>query len=248
MSKSNKKKLRKTVFSLFFIALTGTSLVYVDPIKDFFATLETKETIVEPSYSYDVSNIPTYSGELYVVINNNQPNFEEKDYQTSSFETYSDLDSLGRCGAAFANIGPDLLPKEERGSIGMVKPTGWQTIKYDHIDGKYLYNRCHLIGYQLTGENANTKNLITCTRMMNTKGMLPFENQVKEYIEKTGNHVLYRVTPVFEGNNLLANGVFIEASSVEDHGEDISIYVYVYNVQDKVKINYQDGTSELSSS
>ena len=161
-----------------------------------------------------VENIPEYSGEPYIVLNNNVPDFTEDDYTTTSFEKYSNLDALNRCGVAFANIGKDLMPTKERESIGMIKPSGWHTVKYDIVNGKYLYNRCHLIGYQLTGENANPKNLITCTRSMNTTGMLEFENQVAEYIRKTNNHVLYRVSPIFKGNNLLATGVEIEAYSV----------------------------------
>ncbi len=162
-----------------------------------------------------------------------------------SFEIYSELDSLGRVGTAFANVGMDLMPTEKRGSIGMVKPSGWHTVKYDIVDGKYLYNRCHLIGYQLTGENANEKNLMTCTRAMNTIGMLPFENRVAEYIKETKNHVLYRVTPIYENDNLLANGVIIEASSVEDRGSSLQFYVYVYNAQEGIEINYQTGESKL---
>ncbi len=196
-------------------------------------------------YSYDIDDIPEYNGEPYVILNNNIPNFEESGYSTNSFENYSDLDKLGRCGVAFANIGLDLMPTEERGYIGNIKPSGWHTIKYDIVDGKYLYNRCHLIGYQLTSENANEKNLITCTRYMNTVGMLGFENEVAEYIKKTGNHVLYRVTPMYEGNNLLASGVNIEALSVEDKGKGIQFNVYVYNVQDGILIDYSDGSSSL---
>ncbi len=201
----------------------------------------------ESTVSYNIEDIPPYSGDAYVILNNNRPLFEEKDYSINSFEDYSELDSLGRCGQAFANIGIDLMPTEKRDSIGMVKPTGWHTVKYDHISGKYLYNRCHLIGYQLTGENANKKNLITCTRHMNTVGMLEFENKVAKYIEQTKNHVLYRVTPVFEGENLLASGVQIEAYSVEDKGEGIQFNVYVYNVQEGVQIDYATGNSQLSS-
>ena len=154
---------------------------------------------------------------------------------------------LGRCGVASANISKDLMPTEKRGSIGMIKPSGWHTIKYDHIDGKYLYNRCHLIGYQLTGENANEKNLITCTRSMNTKGMLQFENMVTKYIKDTGNHVLYRVTPVFEGNNLVATGVEMEAYSVEDNGKGIKFNVFVYNIEDGIIIDYKTGDSKLAN-
>lgn len=154
---------------------------------------------------------------------------------------------LGRCGVASANISKDLMPTEKRGSIGSIKPSGWHTIKYDHIDGKYLYNRCHLIGYQLTGENANEKNLITCTRSMNTKGMLQFENMVTKYIKDTGNHVLYRVTPVFEGNNLVATGVEMEAYSVEDNGKGIKFNVFVYNIEDGIIIDYKTGDSKLAN-
>lgn len=197
--------------------------------------------------SYDIDNIPSYAGNSYVVVNDNIPNFKEEDYTTTSFEKYGELDYLGRCTTATSNIGIDLMPTEKRGSIGMIKPTGWHTIKYDHIDGKYLYNRCHLIGYQLTGENANKKNLITCTRSMNTKGMLQFENMVADYIKKTSNHVLYRVTPIFEGDNLLATGVQMEAYSVEDSGKGIMFNVFVYNIEDGIIIDYKTGESRLAS-
>lgn len=211
----------------------------------------------EDIYKYTLSNInnidnihiediDNYNGNSYVIVNDNVPYFNEEDYELTSFEKYSDLDYLGRCGIAFANIGIELMPTEKRTSIGSIKPTGWHTIKYDHIDGKYLYNRCHLIGYQLTGENANKNNLITCTRSMNTKGMLQFENQVADYIKRTNNHVLYRVTPVFEGNNLLATGVEMEAYSVEDNGEGIKFNVFVYNIEDGVIIDYSTGESKLS--
>lgn len=193
----------------------------------------------------DLSSIPAYSGDPYVVINNNEPGFTDDDLTTISFETYSDLDSLGRCGVAYANIGTDLMPTEERGSIGQVKPSGWHTVKYDCVDGKYLYNRCHLIGYQLTAENANTKNLITGTRYLNVEGMLPFENMVADYIKETGNHVLYRVTPIFDGDNLVASGVLMEAKSVEDAGDGILFNVYCYNVQPGVSIDYATGDSAL---
>ena len=197
--------------------------------------------------SYDIDNIPSYAGNSYVIVNDNIPNFKEEHYTTTSFEKYGELDYLGRCTTATSNIGIDLMPTEKRGSIGMIKPTGWHTIKYDHIDGKYLYNRCHLIGYQLTGENANKKNLITCTRSMNTKGMLQFENMVADYIKKTSNHVLYRVTPVFEGDNLLATGVQVEAYSVEDSGKGIMFNVFVYNIEDGIIIDYKTGESRLAS-
>ncbi len=193
-----------------------------------------------------ITNIPEYSGKPYVVINNNIPNFEDKYKNTQTFEIYNALDNLGRATMAFANVSLNTMPDEKRGSIGNIKPSGWHTIKYDIIDGKYLYNRCHLIGYQLTGENANKKNLITCTRYMNTKGMLYFENMVADYIKNTDNHVLYRVTPIYNGDNLLANGVLMEAYSIEDSGEGVKFNVFVYNVQTGIEIDYKTGKSKLS--
>lgn len=184
-----------------------------------------------------------YEGSPYVEVNGNQPDFSEEEMTTDSYEKYSDLDSLGRCGVAEACIGEDLMPVEERKSIGSVKPSGWQLVKYDQVDGKYLYNRCHLIGYQLTAENANEKNLITGTRYLNVEGMLPFENMVADYIKETGNHVMYRVTPVFEGDNLVASGVKMEAESVEDQGRGICYNVFVYNVQPGIDIDYANGNS-----
>ena len=195
--------------------------------------------------SYTLEDLPEYSGEPYVVLNENVPDFPQEDETTNSFERYSPLDDLGRCGTAYANIGTDLMPTEERGSIGQVKPSGWQTVKYDCVDGKYLYNRCHLIGYQLSGENANEENLITGTRYLNVEGMLPFEDQVADYVQETNNHVLYRVTPIFEGDNLLASGVVMEAKSVEDAGSGVCFCVYVYNVQPGVAIDYATGASWL---
>ena len=174
-----------------------------------------------------IASVPAYSGKPFIAINGNKPNFTEADLTEKSFEKYSPLDSLKRCGTAFANVSKETMPKEKRGSIGQVKPSGWQTAKYDFVDGKYLYNRCHLIGYQLTAENANERNLITGTRYMNVDGMLPFENMVADYIKETGNHVLYRVTPVFNGNNLVASGVQMEAMSVEDKGAGISFNVFL---------------------
>lgn len=198
-----------------------------------------------PTISYNIDQIPEYNGKNYVIINDNIPFFKESDLNLKSFEKYSKLDYLGRCGVATANISKDMMPTEKRGSIGNIKPTGWHTIKYDFIDGLYLYNRCHLIGYQLTGENDNKRNLITCTRSMNNVGMLEFENKVANYIKKTDNHVLYRVTPIFEDDNLLAKGVEIEAYSIEDNGEGIMFNVYVYNVQDGINIDYKTGDSSL---
>lgn len=193
--------------------------------------------------SADLAAIPEYTGSAYTVLNDNIPDFPEEDFTEESFETYSDMDSLGRCGVAYANIGEDLMPTTKRGSIGQVKPSGWHTVKYDSVDGKYLYNRCHLIGYQLTAENANEKNLITGTRYLNTEGMLPFENMVADYIKETGNHVLYRVTPLFDGNNLVATGVQMEAESIEDKGDGILYNVFCYNIQPGITIDYKSGDS-----
>lgn len=199
------------------------------------------------AYSESVSDeIPVFSGNPYIILNDNIPLFEVSDLTTESFESYSELDDLGRCGTAYACIGQDLMPTEERESIGQIKPSGWQTIKYDFVDGKYLYNRCHLIGYQLSGENANEKNLITGTRYMNVEGMLPFENMVADYVHETGNHVLYRVTPIFENDNLVASGVRMEAKSVEDDGDGILFHVFCYNCQPGAVINYADGSSSLN--
>ena len=193
-----------------------------------------------------VDEIPAYSGQAAIEINQNVPGFTESDYTTEAFEQYSPLDGLGRCGIAYACVGEEIMPTEERGAIGMVKPSGWHTVKYDFVDGKYLYNRCHLIAYMLSGENANTENLITGTRYMNTEGMLPYENQVADYVHDTGNHVLYRVTPLYEGDNLVASGVEIEASSVEAKGKSLSFHVYCYNVQPGVTIDYATGDSALA--
>lgn len=193
--------------------------------------------------SFNLADIPAYSGSPYVTVNNNVPFFSDSDLTTQSYETYGDLDAQGRCTAAVACIGQDLMPTEPRGNIGSVKPTGWHTVKYNGIDGNYLYNRCHLIGYQLTAENANVKNLITGTRYMNVEGMEPIENMTADYIKETGNHVLYRVTPIFEGGNALASGVLMEAKSVEDAGAGIQFCVYCYNVQPNVSIDYATGDS-----
>ena len=198
------------------------------------------------TYSDSVMDVPAFADEAYVVINDNQPEFSEEDLAADPYEFYSQLDALGRCGYTMACIGMELMPTEERGSIGQVKPSGWKTVKYDFVDGKYLYNRCHLIGYQLTGENANEQNLITGTRYLNVEGMLPFENMVADYIKETGNHVLYRVTPVFDGDNLVARGVQMEAMSVEDNGEGICFNIYAYNNQPGVTIDYATGESRLS--
>ncbi len=206
-----------------------------------FAWLRIQVQDEAPSIS--LSEIPEYAGEPYVILQGNQPDFDLEDLTLEPFENYSELDSLGRCGVAYANICLDTMPTEPRGEIGQVKPTGWQTVKYDCVDGKYLYNRCHLIGYQLAGENANRQNLITGTRYLNVTGMLPFENMVDDYVEETENHVLYRVTPIFVGSNLVASGVQMEAFSVEDEGEGVCFNVYVYNVQPGVVIDYATGDS-----
>lgn len=204
-----------------------------------------QEDLVNNNSYVSLDAIPAYDGKAYVAVNNNEPFFTDSDMTTTAFENYSDLDSLGRCGVAYANICKDIMPTEERGKIGMIKPSGWHTVKYDVIKDRYLYNRCHLIGYQLAGENANPKNLITGTRYLNVDGMLPFENLVADYVNNTGNHVLYRVTPMFSGSNLVANGVLIEAKSVEDNGGGILFNVYCYNVQPGVGINYENGDSWL---
>lgn len=204
-----------------------------------------QEDLVNNNSYVSLDAIPAYDGKAYVAVNNNEPFFTDCDMITTAFENYSDLDSLGRCGVAYANICKDIMPTEERGKIGMIKPSGWHTVKYDVIKDRYLYNRCHLIGYQLAGENANPKNLITGTRYLNVEGMLPFENLVADYVNNTGNHVLYRVTPMFSDSNLVANGVLIEAKSVEDNGGGILFNVYCYNVQPGVGINYENGDSWL---
>ncbi len=197
------------------------------------------------NYSKSVLDVSPYDGSSsYVIINKTEPEFLSADFVARSYEFYSDLDSLGRASVAMSSIGTDLMPTEERGNIGSVKPSGWHTIKYDFINGKYLYNRCHLIGDQLTGENANEKNLITCTRQTNTGIMLEYENKVAKYIKETNNHVLYRVTPIYENNNLVASGIQMEAMSVEDNGTGIKFNIYIYNVQDGVNIDYETGESK----
>lgn len=223
--------------------ITGTAGVSPDD-KVVSEPDETEKTPEANASSVNLSNIPAYSNKPYVEINNNIPYFTKSDMTTAAFEEYSSLDSLGRCGVAYANICKEIMPTEERGNIGSVKPSGWHSIRYENVDGKYLYNRCHLIGFQLAGENANTRNLITGTRYLNINGMLPFENMVDDYVEETNNHVLYRVTPIFEGDNLLASGVLMEGWSVEDDGDGICFNVFCYNVQPGIKIDYTDGSSE----
>ena len=198
-------------------------------------------TLITPISAYELDDIPEYNGTPYVKIHDNEPQFNSSDMNKKSFESYSNLDSLDRPQVAYANVSKDLMPTKKRESIGSVKPAGWHTVRYNGIDGKYLYNRCHLIGYQLTGENANRKNLITGTRYLNVEGMLPFENMVADYVKETNEHVLYRVTPIFDGDNLVCNGVLMEAESVEDEGESVLYNVFVYNVQPGVEIDYATG-------
>ena len=203
--------------------------------------LQGSESAGAPAPSYALTDLPPYSGSPYVVVNNNLPFFTEEEITERSFEYYGDLDALGRCTLTFASIGRDLMPTEKRESIREVKPTGWHSVQYDWVDGKSLYNRCHLIGFQLAGENANEKNLITGTRSLNILGMLPFENMVADYVKETGNHVMYRVTPLFEGDNLVADGVLMEGLSVEDQG--IAFCVFAYNAEPGVTIDYATGDS-----
>ena len=221
-------------------------LVSCVPQTEKTSTLEA-DTQIDFSFTeqtINIDDIPAYSGDAYIEINGNVPFFTDDELPAESFEYYSELDSLGRCGVCVASIGRDIMPTEERGEIGSIQPTGWHTVKYSGIiDGNYLYNRCHLIGYQLAGENANDKNLITGTRYLNTEGMLPFEDMVADFVKETGYHVMYRVTPVFDRNNLVADGVLIEAESVEDGGQGISFNVFCYNVQPGIIIDYATGDS-----
>lgn len=244
------KKIRMQILTiLLLISLMLSARGQIPP-----ATLSDSESVTtdisQVSESlFTPADITQYDGRPYVVVNNNVPYFSEEDLTEQSYEFYSDLDKLGRCGVAYANIGIDIMPKEERGEIGQIRPSGWHTVKYNGlIDDNYLYNRCHLIGYQLSGENSNIQNLITGTRYLNVEGMLPFENMVANYITETENHVLYRVTPVFEEDNLVASGVLMEAESVEDKGEGVLFCVYAYNVQPGIIIDYATGESCLDES
>lgn len=230
--------LRKKIYRRFLLLLVCFALIF------HYCVLNGNGGIDVADNTEILSSIPEFSGETYVSLNNNIPDFtdEEKSIETA-FENYSELDELGRCGVAFANICPEIMPTEERKAIGQVKPTGWHLIKYDFVEGKYLYNRCHLIAFQLAGENANERNLITGTRYFNAEGMLPFEEEVGDYVRATKNHVLYRVTPIFEGDNLVASGVRMEAYSVEDDGRGVCFDVFVYNIQPGVEIDYSTGES-----
>ena len=248
--KKLKTLTRLTIAALFLFAvicLLGGCSKHdgITMIIDSSVPIENHSIMPDELSDFSVTDVPKYSGNPFVQVNSNKPYFQSKDRTTISFEKYGDLDALGRCTAAYACIGKDIMPTEERGKIGMIKPSGWHTVKYDCVDGKYLYNRCHLIGYQLSGENANEKNLITGTRYLNVDGMLPFENQIADYVEQTNYHVLYRVTPIFQGNNLVASGVLMEALSMEDEGEGVCFNVYCYNVQPGVTIDYQTGNSFL---
>ena len=248
----NKKSSIKLLFTLIAVICIGLIGYFNPNIQEYLGNNLSSEngTVYTSSIgnanSFDLSSIPEYTNEPYIILNNNKPEFEEIELIRESFEKYSELDSLGRCGVAYACLSLDTMPSadEERESISSIEPSGWINKTYDNVDGGYLYNRCHLIGYQLSNENANEKNLITGTRYMNTEGMLPFENDVAEYIKETNNHVLYRVTPIYEGDNLVANGVQIEAESVEDNGEGICFNVYCYNVQPGITIDYKTGESK----
>ena len=249
MARSRKKSSMKKLIGMFVaIICVLVSFFYSDDVlndvnSENIVNIQASTTIEQNNTNISIADIPEYTDKIYIEINNNVPYFKESDYTTESFERYSDLDALGRCGVAFANVSKETMPpdEDERGSISSVKPTGWEQAKYD---GEYLYNRCHLIGYQLSDEDANELNLITGTRFFNVEGMLPFENKVADYIkENSNNHVLYRVTPVFDGDNLLATGVEMEAYSVEDQGQGVCFNVFVYNVQPGVMIDYATGQS-----
>ena len=242
--RKGKKDLNKLILMSVVVGIFAVASYFGIELEDYINDISNRYKISYTT-SFDLSSIPEFINEPYIVLNDNQPEFAEEDFSRETFEKYSELDYLGRCGPAFAKVGIETMPTEERGETGGIKPSGWQTVKYDSVDGRYLYNRCHLIGYQLAAENANEKNLITGTRYMNVQGMLPFENMVAEYVRETKNHVLYRVTPIFEGENLVASGVQIEAKSIEDNGETICFNVYVYNNQPGISIDYKNGNSEL---
>ncbi len=247
------KHLQRTVLSfLLALILLCTSgcldLELLDSYEKQTQTQATQSTAGEDKQeNISLDSIPAFNGKAYISVNGGTPFFTESEYTTTPFENYAPLDALGRCGVAYANICRELMPTEDRESIGQVKPSGWQTAKYDFVDGKYLYNRCHLIGFQLAGENANELNLITGTRYLNIQGMLPFENMIADYVKETGNHVLFRVTPIYDGNNLVASGVLMEGYSVEDKGDGILFCVYAYNVQPGVFINYANGDNRLAT-
>ena len=246
MNKREKKQLKKLILT-FLLSIVVALIGYFSSELDISFITETPVHSGQTQViSFNLDEIPEFDEKTpYVIINNNIPEFEENELVPKSFEKYSDLDLLKRCGVAYACVGIETMPTEARQAINKIKPSGWQNARYDFIDGKYLYNRCHLIGYQLTAENANEKNLITGTRFMNVQGMLPFENEVAEYVKKNKKHVLYRVTPIYEGDNLVASGVQMEAESVEDKGKSVLFNVYVYNNQPGVVIDYSTGNSRL---
>lgn len=240
------KNISTRITAFLLLLLCTISLIGCSPSET--DTGITKNTAFPSSNQTNYKPESVYTGQPYIEINQNIPDFSDNEITTTSFESYGDLDELGRCTTATACISTDLMPTEERGTIGSVKPTGWHTVKYpDIISDLYLYNRCHLIGYQLTGENANERNLITGTRYLNIEGMLPFENQVTDYIKETGNHVWYQVTPDFHNDELIARGVYMQAYSVEDDGAGISFSVYCYNVQPGITIDYTTGDSHIST-
>ena len=242
--KKKQKKIKNPLLKILLLAICSALALAPEQAEKLiqFGSGIYESITREPTISLD--DIPEYDGEPYVVINDNIPDFLDKDKTTEVFEVYSDLDILGRCGVAYANICEELMPTEKRQSIQEIYPTGWKNKQYDIVDQGSLYNRCHLIGFQLAGENANEKNLITGTRYMNVEGMLPFENEVADYVQETDNHVLYRVTPIFEGLNLVASGVEMEAESVEDEGAGVCFHVYVYNVQPGIDIDYRTGENK----
>lgn len=252
MSNNNKKRpaVPAVIIAIIILAAGSFGLIDSDTVSGGLDSLFSGGTVKSSGVGtsgdvVDISDIPEYSGEAYIAVNDNIPYFDEEYLTTEYFEYYSDLDSLGRCGEAFVNICQDTMPTEPRGSISSIKPSGWHTYKYDFVDGKYLYNRCHLIGYQLAGDNYKT-NLITGTRQFNVYGMLPFENMVADYVKETDNHVAYRVTPMYDGDNLVADGVLMEAESVEDDGDGVMFCIFAYNVQDGVVIDYATGETRLA--
>ena len=233
----NRKQIKFLKAFIFTFTIVLALFLYYNQSRNTPENVSTTKTVL------DINNLPKYNGNPYVALNDNNPDFSKDELIANSYEKYADLDFLGRCGVANAVIGRDLMPTTKRESISSVKPSGWKSVKYKGIDGGSLYNRCHLIGFQLAGENANKKNLITGTRYLNTQGMLPFENMIADYVKETNNHVRYRVTPVFIGNELVARGVQMEAMSVEDNGKAIKFNVFCFNVQPNIEIEYSNGNS-----
>ena len=238
--------IKKLLPIIIVVLLLAVSVYVAHKMKNGNAP-EVSQSEVSAVYN-DLAKLPEYNGQPFAVINGNKPNFSEKELTTVAYEKYSELDSLGRCGVTIATCGKELMPTGDRGSISSVTPSGWVQAYYSFVDGEYLYNRCHLIGWQLTGEDANRQNLVTGTRYLNVQGMLPFENMVADYIKETGNHVAYRVTPVFVDDELVCRGILVEAFSIEDEGEGICFNVYCFNVQPGVEIDYATGESRLAQS